>query len=211
MEEKESSLNFLEGHLIQKSVKVWEIVSAISTMVLAVTAILALGFARAQIAESRHEAQAAHLVEAVHDFDGTVTAKLRLLARKRIDQKAKTVRLLDTDDPPSEMYDVLNFFDYLGLQAKRGYLDVGDAWDVFSYDLFNFYTDARPLIDAEQKDDSATFANVSWLMGSIGKLETNRNRGIGDHPSQVDIYGYYSDLIETAGPLHPAGRRPTKK
>jgi hypothetical protein len=65
------------------------------------------------------------------------------------------------------MYDVLNFFDHVGLLEQRGYLDKGDVWSEFSYWLFAFYSDARPLIDAEQKDDPASFSSFSALMDDL--------------------------------------------
>lgn len=184
----------------------WEKITALSSLALAVLALIALVFSYRQIVEFHHEAQVQHLSEAVHDFDyGPVSKSLNALARKRVNQSKEALNVFDEDNAPSEMYDVADFFDYVGLLTKRGYLDKTDIWDTFGYYLFNFYADARPMIDAEQKKDRDMFANLTWLIDAIRQIEDDpKHQGAEDHPTPNDVYGFYSGYIDSAAGVPPA-------
>ena len=102
---------------------------------LALTSIAALWYANAQIKESRNQAEAQiresrnqaqiqHLDELLRRFEeGSLLEARTKLARLRVDEKHVTVLPLKPDDEPAEMDTLLNFFDYVGLLEKRGYLD----------------------------------------------------------------------------------------
>ncbi len=147
----------------------------------------------------------------IHQFEQPpVIDAWKSLARKRIDQKQQNLRSLDPDDPPDEMYDVLNFFEYVGLLAKRGYLDTTDVWDQFGYSMFHFYADARPVIDKEQKDNKVMFTNFSSLMSDLRQIEIRQTGGILDHPSPDEIYGFYATEAEVQPGLAIQGHRRRK-
>jgi len=191
--------------MVRESSK-WEKITALSSLALAVLALIALVLTYQQILEFHHEAQIQHLAEVVHEFDyGPVNSSFSALAKKRIDQDKETLNTLDENDPPSEMYDVANFFEYVALLTKRGYLDKNDVWESFSYYLFNFYADARPMIDEEQKQDRDTFADLSWLMDNMRQIEDDpTHRGVEDHPTPNDIYGFYNGYIDATSGIPPA-------
>jgi hypothetical protein len=58
----------------------------------------------------REEAKVQHLMEFVNKYDSPdwVTDR-KVLATKRVDQKAKRLLVLDTNDPPIEIYGELSF------------------------------------------------------------------------------------------------------
>ena len=184
---------------------IWEGMTAISTALLVLTAIGALGLACSQIEEARDEARIVHLQEMVQQFSTPpVSDSLRLLASKRIDQKQKVLLPLSPDDAPEEMYDLMNFFETMALLTERGYLNERDVWHEFGYWLFPFYADARPVLEKEQREDSVMFSNFSRLMAALDQLE-NKNGGKLNHPSTDDLYSfYYSEVSE------PPGRRQRK-
>ena len=190
----------------------WEKLTAFSTMALAGFALIALVVAYRQILEFHNATQAQHLHEVVDQFDnGPISATLRALATKRVDQKRETLKSLDTDDPPMEMYDVLDFFEYVALLTKRGYLDKNDVWEMFSFSMFSIYADARPLIDDDQKSDPSQYAGFSSLMVDMQQIEAKENRSADDHPSPKDIYLFYlGQAGAKAGSLPTRGPR-TKK
>lgn len=189
----------------------WEKVTALSTAALAGLALIASLVAYRQILEFRNEARAQRLAEVVDKFDnGPVSLKLQLLAAKRIDQKTQMLKSLDTAAPPMEMYDVLDFFEYVALLTNRGYLDKNDVWEILSFSMFNIYADARPLLDDEQRSDPSSYAGFSSLMADMQHIETKKNRGIDDHPSQDDIYSFYLGDVEARSGALPA-RGPRRK
>jgi hypothetical protein len=78
--------------------------------------------------------------------------------------------------------------------------------------MFSFYADVRPLIDAEQKDDSSSFADFSQLMEDLRQIDIRENQGVGNHPSQNDVYDFYSDEAEAQlGMPVPQARRKHSK
>lgn len=151
-------------------------------------------------------------MELVRQFDQPPLGNARkALALKRIDTRQRNVRSLDPDNPPDEMYDVLNFFEHISLLANRGYLDKTDVWSEFGYWMFNFYADARPVIDNEQKDDPASFADFSSLMNDMRQIEIKVTKGASDHPSPEDIYGFYvMEANAQPGAPIPQGHRKKK-
>lgn len=154
-------------------------------------------FAGVQIHELSEEARIQHLFERVREFDSpSLTSARKSLAFKRIDKDHARLRPLDLNDPPSEFYDQLNFCDDLGLLTERGALNRHDVWSEFSYWIFPIYADARPLIDAEQKDSPAVFRECSNLVESIRSIEIREDASADDHPSEDDIYSYYSNEVE---------------
>jgi hypothetical protein len=133
------------------------------------------------------------LVEEETRFDQESLLKSRKgLAAKRIDTVHETLRHLDIEYPPSEMWDVLNFCDHVGLLTRRGYLDVRDVWSDLGYWLFNIYEDARPVIDADVKTNPASMKECSWLIEAMRPIEIKEDGGVQDHPSQDALYDFYN-------------------
>lgn len=183
----------------------WERLTALSTLSLAVLAFVALVATYLQIVEYHHEAQIQHLAEVVHEFDnGPVSKAFNSLAQERVNLNTQTLKPMDEDDPPEEMYDIADFFEYVALLTQRGYLDKNDVWDSFSYYLFRFYADAKPIIEAEQKQDPDTFADLTWLVENMQRIEDSGHHGSEDHPTPKDIYEFYSGYIKTTSGIPPA-------
>src|SRR5712692_10195699 len=191
----------------------WDKLGTICSLVIAASGIAALFLVYAQLKESHDQARIQHLVEIVRQFDESPLAEARRsLAKKRIDEKKNAVLPLDLDDPPEEMYTVLNFFEHIALLERRGYLDKDDILDEFGYWMFNFYGDIRPLVDDEQKTNPATFADFSQLMEDLRALDIRENSGLDSHPSQQEIFNFYSEeAISPAGAPLPKSRRKRPK
>jgi len=191
-------------------------ITAYSTLALAITGALALGFAYDQIRESHHQAQIQHLVEAVHEFqyEDRFLSYRRTLAKARIDPKTDDSLIpLNPDNPPREMYELLDYFDYLGLLEKRGYLDKQDVWDQFGNYLFDFYADARPVIYEEQQQPGGkvTWDNLTQMMADLERIDARNDHAQGGYTAQSDLRGFYDDeLIVQPGEPLPQGKRKKK-
>lgn len=176
----------------------WNAVSGLASVATAAATVIALVFAGFQLQQFREEAKIQHLVERVNEFEGQrFTAIRRSLASKRIDLKSERLKALDPDDPPIEMLDELNFCDDIGLLTHRGAIGVHDVWSEFGYWLFPLYTDARPVIDSSRKESPASYVECSWLVEAIRPIETKEDQSSEDHPSEADIYGFYSGEVDT--------------
>ena len=172
---------------------------------------MALLLARNQLRESRDEQRIVHLRDMLQQFsEPPISKTLEALASERIDQQQQVLRPLDPDDAPDEMYDVMNFFETMGLLVNRGYLDKKDVWNEFGWWLFHFYADARPVVESEQKDDPAAFSNFSRLMRELEEIDQQESGGKLLHLSPDDIYRFY-DAVSVSPPPKPIQHARKKK
>lgn len=168
----------------------WESITALSTSVLALVTLLALGFTGWQIRDYRDEIRVQRLVEEVRVFESSdYVAIRRSLAKQRLDS-AGNLKPLNAADPPREMYSLLDYYEHLGVLEKRGYLDADDVWEEFSYTLLNFYSDSKPVIEAEQRDDPNSYRNLDKLAVVVRAIDV-RNHGKHSNPTGNEIKEFY--------------------
>jgi hypothetical protein len=89
-------------------------------------------------------------------------------------------------------------------------LDVEDVWSELGYWLFNIYADARPVIDADMKDNPASMKECSWLIEAMRPIEAKEDAGAQDHPSQNALYSFY-DSERDARPAKQPSSKAVKK
>jgi hypothetical protein len=164
-----------------------------------------------QLADARDAAKIQHLVDEETRFDSPSLLKSRKgLAAKRMDTVHETLRHLDVDNPPPEMWDLVNYCEHVGFLTRRGYLDVHDVWSELGYWLQNVYADARPVIDASRKVSPASMTECSWLIEAMSPIEAREDAGVEDHPSQDHLYSFY-DSEREAEPERRPSRRAIRK
>jgi len=213
--------DFLEG----RKANPWERVLAISTAVAAVGSLLAVLIAvylanvqikearsavEAQLKEAREGAKVQHLVDESVRFDEAPLALSRVaLAKKRIDEKNKTVLPLDAENPPTELWDVLNECDHVGILTRRGYLDIEDVYNELGYYLLNFYADAEPAVLADRKEYPNSESQCTWLIEQMKPLEIREDAGRNLRLSKEDLYWFYEEELHTqvGQPLPRRARR----
>ena len=201
--------DFLEGG----KANLWERVLAISTAVGALGSLVAIliavvlanvqikegrASAEAQLKETRDEAKVQHLVDETVRFDQPPLALSRVaLAKRRVDEKNKTVLPLDAENPPTEMWDVLNECDQLGLLTRRGYLDLQDVYEELGYYLLNFYADAEPAVLADRKEYPNSESQCTWLIEQMKPLEMKLDGGRNLRLTKEDLYWFYEEELHT--------------
>ena len=213
--------DFLEGG---KS-NLWERILAISTAVGALGSLVAILIAvylangqikegratvEAQLKETRDEAKVQHIVDETVRFDQPPLALSRVaLAKQRLDEEHKTVRPLDAENPPTEMWDVLNECNRVGFLTRRGYLDTEDVFNELGYWLLNFYADAEPAVLADRKEYPASESECSWLIEQLKPLEMKYDAGRNLRLSKEDLYWFYEEELHTkvGQPLPRSSRR----
>lgn len=175
----------------------WNAITAMATVLVAMTGIVAVVFAVVQIREFREEAKIQHLEDRIKEYDSPRFLAIRkALAEKRIDTVQKRLNQLDPDNEPDELDEEMDFCDDLGLLVSRGALSRNDVWSVFSTWLFVLHTDARPVIDEARKDGPAYYGNCTDLVKSMEPIEEKENNGNDDHPSESDIYQFYLSELD---------------
>ena len=201
--------DFLEG----RKANPWERILAISTAVGALGSLIAIliavyvadgqikearASAEAQLREVRDEAKVQHIVDETVRFDQPPLALSRVaLAKARMDEEHKTVRPLDAENPPTEMWDVLNECDHVGFLTRRGYLDIQDVYSELGYWLLNFYADAEPAVFADRKDYPNSESDCTWLIERLKPLEMQQDSGRSLHLTKEDLYWFYEEESHT--------------
>lgn len=203
----------------------WEHVNVISSVVLAVSGIAALVFSGCQIAdsrkavdrqlkeareslalqlnESRDSAKIQHLMEFVNKFDGGEFVTIRRnLAHTRMDRVHETLRPLNPDNIPEEMYEELDFCEDLGLLVRRGYLNTDDVNSDFGDWLVSLYADAHQFVEHEQKDDATYYNECSNLIQQIRKMQNNNGEYSLQNLSSGNIYDFYDSEARIREGLH---------
>jgi hypothetical protein len=197
-----------------------DLLTTIGTLMIAATGIVALWYAHAtieesravseaQISESRNQAQIQHLDQLVQRFEESapLLEARKNLARSRINKKQKQLIPFNPDSEPDAMDTLLDFFDYLGLLEKRGYLSKADVYDQFGYYLFAFYEDAKPTIAASQKSDTEVWANVTSLMNDLQTVDALHQNVMSKQTTQNDLYALYeSEMDAQTGQPVPKGK-----
>jgi hypothetical protein len=170
------------------------------TLILAVTGVWALVYAKKQLRQGREADKIKHLLRFVEQFDNVPLAA----TRKALADK----RLKGIEDPP-EAENVLNFFETIGLLVKRDYLDAHDVWSSFSYWMFCMFADCRELIEQEQKEDPTYYSDFTSLVERLKAIEKVEH-GLSDRPSKEDVMEFWQyELGLTAG--LPAAKRKRRK
>jgi hypothetical protein len=213
--------DFLEG----RKANPWERILAISTAVGALGSLIAIliavvlanvqikegrAGAEAQLNETRDEAKVQHLVDEAVRFNQPPLALSRVaLAKKRVDEKTRTVLPLDAENPPTEMWDVLNECDQVGILTRRGYLDIQDVYDELGYWLLNFYADAEPAVLADRKEYPTSERDCTWLIEQLKPLEIKYDDGRNLRLTKEDLYWFYEEELHTqvGQPLRRSSRR----
>lgn len=201
--------DFLEG----RKANPWERILAISTAIGALGSLVAILIAvvlangqikegraalEAQLKETRDEAKVQHLVDEVVRFNQPPLALSRVaLAKARLDEKHQSVLPLDAANPPTEMWDVLNECDQVGILTRKGYLDVADVYDELGYWLLNFYADAEPAILVDRKQYPTSEKDCTWLVEQMKPLEVKDDAGRNLRLTKEDLYWFYEEELRT--------------
>lgn len=163
----------------------WNLLTAVSTIILAVTGFLALVLARQQLKQNSEEAQVQHLLTLSAQYEQEPMVSYRKTCAKK--------RLAKEKYPPEEDR-ILSFFETVALLVNRGYLKDKDVWETFSTEMFPLYADAKNAIMEMKKDDPPVYANLLSLMKRLETIEFSMH-GTASMPSDDDIKEFWQDEV----------------
>jgi hypothetical protein len=174
--------------------------TAVFTGLLFLTTFVAVVVGYRQLKEFQAEGQVQHLLSLDQKFDQEPMLTYRRgLAEKR----------LKNEENPDELYPLLDFFETVGLLVERGYLDDSDVWNTFGYNVFILNADARQIIEQEQREDPTIYAEFSFLVERLQRIETDKH-GTSAHPSKDEITDYWKQEL-SAGKAIPTRPHPRKR
>lgn len=168
----------------------WEAITAIFTLILAGATISALVFSWQQISEFREAERVHQLVEQKRWFNSPeFRAVRRSLGFQRLDGQGK-LKPIQADAAPQEMYDVLNYFDEIGLLEKKGYLNAEDVWFELGDWAFNFNEDGKLVIAHERQEDPYAYRNFERLVTTLQEIEIAK-KGKPRQPTKEELEDFY--------------------
>ncbi len=179
----------------------WEALTAIGTLALAFIAGLSALYAKRQLADFRKESRIKHLIALVEQFERDPMATYRrTLGAKRAPGGQLTV--LDLNNPPAELHDVMNFFEHMGYLLKGKYLNLEDVSVEFHYWILHVWSDAKKLIGSEQAENAIYYEFFEKMVTRL--LEYDRpGTGVLQMPSEADIQDFYiqESHLPTGSPI----------
>jgi hypothetical protein len=178
-----------------KSKHVAEWITAACTAAMALTAIVALLYAHWQLKQDRDEAEVGRMLEEVHKYDEEPMVSYRRTYAER--------RLKGVEDP-SEEYQLMDFFETIGLLVDRGYLDETDVWENFSGYLLPLYTDTRDDVEEGQKNDPTYYEHYKTLAERLTRLEkTHHGNELPETKDDLkEFWQQESELVPGQPPAH---------
>jgi hypothetical protein len=140
--------------------------TSISAVLTAGTALLALGYAHVQLRSSHQQARVQHLLTFCHSYVNDPMTTIRSIS---------AAKYLTGESDSSEMGELANFFEQIGLLVDRGYLDKNDAWEMFGYAAIPVFETCSTWIEDLRLKDVNAFTHFKNLY--LGFVETERKNG----------------------------------
>lgn len=192
----------------------WIAVQAIATAVLVVTSGGAIAYAALQLRHEREYRSVNNLEKQLTFFLGhSFAAARQRLAEARVGDAG--LFPWNLDEPPVVAFEVLDFYEHLGLLVKKGHLDAYDVWHTFYEWAQPVYADLRPLIENPESQYAVQYSDLRKLMRSMDEIQIKRMRAKNTNhwslwtPERIlDYYRYELDTsIEHNQPLSRRARR----
>jgi hypothetical protein len=178
-----------------------DVITALFTAVIGITGVLALLYARTQLKESRRQAQIQHLMNFLRGFANEPMVTYRVCAAKQWLQGNKT---------SSELIEVINFFEEVGLLVNRGYLDPEDTWEMFSDTVFPLFKGCETSIRDDQRHDANILTNFVALYNALAKIERRRDGKAYDQSAE-EIETFWREELKVKEGTPPRRRKRLSK
>lgn len=187
----------------------WNGVTALSTFLLVIVAVIAALYAKRQLDEFRREDRIKHLNDLVTQFEQRPMASFRqALASARF--KDGKLQPKDVANPPYGLHEVMNFFEHMGYLLDGGYLELEGVSTEFHYWIFHIWSDAKEVVAYEQKDSPVYYKYFKEMEQKLEDLERKEGREFRT-PSKEDLEDFYSEEVRLpAGSPVPRQRRRRK-
>ena len=177
----------------------WMALEALATTFLVLTSAGAIGYAAQQLRTERAYRSATNLEKQLSFFLGdSFTAARRRLAEARVHNDE--LFPWSVEDPPIEAFEVLDFYDHLGLLVRKGHLEVFDVWHTFYEWAQPVYVDLRPLAEDESSEYFDHYSELRRLIRAMDDIQLKRmHEKNGNHwalwtPDRIlDYYRYESE------------------
>lgn len=151
----------------------WQAVQAIASAALVITSGGAIAYAGQQLKHEREYRSVDNLEKQLTFFLGDTFGGAR---RRLAEARTNGQELLPwtIDEPPVTAFEVLDFYDHLGLLVRKGHLDVYDVWHTFYEWAQPVYIDLRALIEDPESSFVDHYGELRRLMRAMDEIQLRR-------------------------------------
>ena len=151
----------------------WVAVQAIANAALVITSGGAIAYAGRQLKHERAYRSVENLEKQLTFFlsEQFVGARRRL-AESRV--REDTLLPLAKDEPPVTAFEVLDFYDHLGLLVKKGHLDAYDVWHTFYEWAQPVYVDLQAMIEDKDSPYCDHYSDLQKLIRAMDNIQIKR-------------------------------------
>lgn len=151
----------------------WVALEAIANTALVMTSGGAIAYAARQLRHEREYRSVDNLEKQLTFFlsDAFVAARRRLAETRT---SGELLLPLTADDPPVTVFEVLDFYDHLGLLVKKGHLDAYDVWHTFYEWAQPVYIDLRHMIEDAESPFRDHYSDLRKLMRAMDDIQLKR-------------------------------------
>jgi len=188
----------------------WTEAQAVATSILVFTSMGGIFYAGVQLRHERQYRSVSNLEKQLAFFHSSKFREARRrLAQERLNENGDLLAL-NTAEPPIAAFEVLDFYEHLGLLAKKGHLDLYDVWHTFYEWIQPVYADLRKVLEDESTEWADHYSDLRRMMHSMDRIQQARmRRKRGQHVklwSDDRICDHYQYELEATGEYVPARR-----
>ncbi len=185
----------------------WTEIEAIANSCLVLTSASAIGYAGLQLKHERQYRSVANLEKQLGFFqsEGFVATRRRL-ALDRLSEDGQSLRTWELEEPPVSAFEVLDFYEHVGLLVRKGHLDVDDVWHTFYEWAQPVYVDLQSVIESEESAYSDHYSHLRALMRQMDDIqlkqmhENNANHWALWTPERIlEHYRYETEVAGKSG------------
>ena len=85
-----------------------------------------------------------------------------------------SLRSWELDEPPVSAFEVLDFYEHVGLLVKKGHLDVYDCWHTFYEWAQPVYVDMQSVIESPESAYCDHYGDLRKLMRAMDDIQLER-------------------------------------
>ena len=188
----------------------WTEAEAVATVLLVLTSVAGIFYAGVQLKHERQYRAVTNLEKQLAFFhSGKFREARRRLAAERLND-ARDLLALDSADPPLAAFEVLDFYEHLGLLVKKRHLELYDVWHTFYEWVQPVYADLRVVLEGKDSEWADHYSDLRRMMHGMDRIQQQRMRRRGAAHGKLwsdeRICEHYSYELETTGEYVPARR-----
>ncbi len=154
----------------------WQMVEALASFGYMVTSVTAIGYAALQLRHEREYRAVTNLEKQLDFFHSDKFREARRrLARERLSENGQLLAL-NVEEPPVAAFEVLDFYEHLGLLVKKGHLEIYDVWHTFYERVQPVYADFRVMLEGRTGDWADEYRDLRHIMHGMDRLQQVRLR-----------------------------------